>query len=213
MSSASNANQSVALSSPNKEVQKTVPKTVSKTREEYIREVFEVLPKVEGFPLSSEELMTYFTRAVTMKDGNGKKLHSIRAFSSKKIGDDGPKKPPRVSGYNIFIREFKDAIPEGVEAMAHKGTVWGTLSDEAKKPYTEKANQENLANGIQPVEKKKQPTLEERTLQWEIEWKQWCCADPESRGDEPQRPKAKERTKSKPKPKPESTSSSESEEN
>ena len=199
--SATNANQSVALSGPAKEVSK---KTVSKNREEYIREVFEVLPKLEGFPLSSEELMGFFTKAAKMKDPDtGKKVYSLRAFTDKKSGDDKVKLPPKVTGYNLFVSDFKGETPPGVEPMKHKAAKWKELAEqdpEAHQAFNDKAKEQNLANGHKPAEKKKQPTLEERTLAWETEWKQWCCADPETRGQEPERPKATARGPNKPKP-------------
>jgi len=169
---------------PIKEVTKT---STAKNRTAQITELFNALPLVEGFPLSTEQMWVYFNKACQNKDI---KLRKLTTKSVAKSAEEGPK---RLSGYNIFTRDFKGEIPEGVKMMTHKAAQWKALTEEEQKTFNDKARTENEANGLQA--KSKKPTLEERQAEWEIQWKQWMNQDEATRGPEPERPKKATRKK------------------
>ena len=166
----------------NDSFQTTGKQSTAKNRTAQITELFDALPSVEGFPLTTEQLWEYFNKACSNKD------IKLRKLTVKK--DDKPptdKGPKRLTGYNIFTRDFKDTIPDGVKIMTHKAQLWKNLSKEEQAPYNLKALKENEANGITP--KIKTPTFEERCAIWETNWKQWFSSDPATRGPEPEMPK------------------------
>tara|TARA_Y100000766_G_scaffold260689_1_gene250648 strand:+ start:1304 stop:1903 length:600 start_codon:yes stop_codon:yes gene_type:complete len=158
----------------------------AKNRASYIKEAFEALPLVDGFPLTTEELWEYFNKAAKSKDIKIRKLSEKN--SEKKTAESGPK---RLSGYNIFTKEFTGEIPEGVGVMKHKGTAWKALSGEEQAKYNERASQENKSNGYEP---KAKTITHERLLEtyWDT-LEKWVVADPETRGSKPERPEKKKR--------------------
>ena len=161
----------------------------AKNRTFHITEVFEALPMVEGFPITTEQLWEFFGKACNNKEIKIRKL-SIKA--DNKSAENGPK---RISGYNLFTKEFSEEIPKGIGVMAHKAAAWKTLSDEKKKEFNERATSENLTNGIEPRAKK--VTYEQITESYWNELEKWASEDPNTRGPKPERPEKKTRQKKK----------------
>ena len=157
-----------------------VTKTHGKTRADYISDIFSTLPLVEGFPLTSEQLWDYFNKACNNPDINCRKLSTKK----DKIADNGPK---RISGYNLFTKEFTDEVPSGVKRITHTSQVWKALSKEEQDSFNDRALKLNEANGIEA--KKQVLTYEQRINEWEIVWKQWFSQPESSRGPEPLMPK------------------------
>ena len=165
----------------------------AKNRTSYLTEAFEALPMVEGFPLTTAQLWEYFNKACKSKDIKIRKLSEKR---EQKLAEEGPK---RLSGYNIFTREFTGEVPEGTGMMTHKAAVWKALSKEEKAKFNERATQENKSNGIEP--KAKKLTHNQLCEQWYAKMEIWVQEDPDTRGPKPERPEKK-----KPGPKPDSSS-------
>jgi len=171
-------------------MEKNSKQTPAKNRTSHITEAFEALPLVEGFPLTTEQLWEYFNKACKNKDIKIRKL-SVKG-EGKKSAEDGPK---RISGYNLFTKEFSGEIPEGAVAMTHKAASWQALSNEKKKEFNDRATAENLANGIEP--KAKKVTYEQLTENYWDELEKWASEDPSTRGPKPERPEKKTRKKKK----------------
>ena len=166
----------VSIDSPLKE-NNSKSKQPAKNRTAQITEVFEALPLVEGFPLTTDELWDYFKLATKDKNIN------LRKLSEKKENKADNSTVKRKSGYNLYMSSFKEDIPQGVGRMTHIGAEWKKLSDEERKAYDKTANDINASNGIQP--KAKKITYQERCAIWENEFKKWALADPDTRGPEP----------------------------
>ncbi|MBV20238.1 MAG: hypothetical protein CL870_03965 [Cytophagia bacterium] len=155
-------------------------KTHGKTRTDYISDIFSTLPLVEGFPLTSDQLWEYFNKACDNPHINCRKLSSKK----DKVADNGPK---RISGYNLFTREFTGEVPQGIKRITHTSKVWKSLSKEKQDSFNSRALEVNQTNGIEP--KKQVITYEQRINEWEIIWKQWFAEPESSRGPEPIMPK------------------------
>ena len=160
----------------------------AKNRASYIKEAFEALPLVEGFPLTTDQLWEYFNKAAKSKDIKMRKLSEKN--SEKKTAESGPK---RLTGYNLFIKEFKEKGPEGVGVMTHKVAVWKALLQEEKDKWDERATEQNKSNGYEP--KAKKLTHEQLLEAYWDKLEKWCIEDPETRGEKPERPEKKKRAK------------------
>ena len=160
----------------------------AKNRASYIKEAFEALPLVEGFPLTTEQLWEYFNKAAKSKDIKIRKLSEKN--SEKKTAESGPK---RLSGYNIFTKEFTGDIPEGVQGMTHKAAVWKALSEEEKAKFNERATETNKSNGYEP--KAKKLTHDQLLEAYWDKLEKWVTEDPKTRGEKPERPEKKKRAK------------------
>ena len=125
----------------------TTGKTSGKTREAYIEELFTALPLVEGFPLTNTELWSFFEKAV--KDPK----IPCRKFSVKKDQKEKTE-PKRISGYNLFIKEWSGEVPKDVKKITHTSGLWKKLSKEEQTAFNDRASKENEANGIMKKEKK-----------------------------------------------------------
>ena len=158
----------------------------AKNRASYIKEAFEALPLVEGFPLTTEQLWEYFNKAAKSKDIKIRKLSEKN--SEKKTAESGPK---RLSGYNIFTKEFTGDIPDGVQGMTHKAAVWKALSKEEKDKFNERATETNKSNGYEP--KAKKLTHDQLLEAYWDKLEKWVTEDPETRGEKPERPEKKKR--------------------
>jgi len=155
----------------------------AKNRASYITEAFEAIVMVEGFPLTTEDLWDYFEKAAKNKDI---KLRKLSEKNSKKTAE---KEPKRLSGHNLFIKEFKGDIPKGVSHMTEKNVIWKALSDEDKTKFRERANEINKSNGYEPKATKiKSPSSDELESYMDA-IDIWYEASPETRGEKPERPK------------------------
>tara|TARA_B100000927_G_scaffold238274_1_gene199187 strand:- start:1713 stop:2315 length:603 start_codon:yes stop_codon:yes gene_type:complete len=164
------------------------PSAPAKNRASYIKEAFEALPLVEGFPLTTEQLWEYFDKAAKSKDIKIRKLSEKN--SEKKTAESGPK---RLSGYNIFTKEFTGEIPEGVGVMTHKAAAWKALPQEEKDKFNQRATETNKSNGYEP--KAKKFTHDQLLEAYWDKLEKWVTEDPETRGDKPERPEKKKRAK------------------
>ena len=135
--------------------------TKTKNREDHITDLFKALPEVEGFEYTTEELFKFFDRAV-----RDKKI-TLRAFSkSKKNKDDDDaveKQPTRLSGYNLFTKEFKHNQDIDVTPMVQWTEAWKIEKNipGKKEEWDKKAEALNTANGIQ---KKSKPAESYKSL-------------------------------------------------
>ena len=126
------------------------PSAPAKNRASYIKEAFEAIAKVEGFPLTTEQLWEYFDKAAKNKEIKLRKLTT--APEKMETAEKGPK---RINGYNLFIKLFKEKGPEGVKPWSHKVAVWNALSKEEQAVWDERAIETNKSNGYEPKAKKK----------------------------------------------------------
>lgn len=159
----------------------------AKNRASYITEAFDAIALVEGFPLTTDELWEYFDKATKSK------VIKIRKLSEKnpeKTAENGPKK---ISGHNLFIKEFKEKGPKGVTVMAHRNSIWNTLSEEEHDEWSERANERNKSNGYEPTVKK--VTHEQLIGAYFDTFEKWVTEDPETRGSKPERPEKKKKKK------------------
>ena len=164
------------------------PSAPAKNRASYIKEAFEALPLVEGFPLTTEQLWEYFDKAAKSKDIKIRKLSEKK--DEKKTAESGPK---RLSGYNIFTKEFTGETPEGVGVMTHKAAAWKALPQEEKDKFNKRATEKNNSNGYAP--KSKKISHEQLLEAYWTKLENWCLEDPETRGEKPERPEKKKRAK------------------
>ena len=182
----------------------------AKNRASYIKEAFEAIALVEGFPLTTDELWEYFNKATKSKDITLRKLSEPK---KKKTAESGPK---RLSGYNIFTSKFTGDIPEGVGVMTHKAAAWKALSKEEQAVWNEQATETNKSNGYEPKAKKltRDKLREAHDQLMEAYWtkfEKWAQDDPETRGEKPERPERPEIPQKKKRAKKADTSSDTSE--
>ena len=163
------------------------PSAPAKNRASYIKEAFEALPLVEGFPLTTEQLWEYFDKAAKSKDI---KIRKLSEKKEEKTAESGPK---RLSGYNIFTKEFTGETPEGVGVMTHKAAAWKALPQEEKDKFNQRATETNKSNGYEP--KAKKFTHDQLLEAYWDKLEKWVTEDPETRGDKPERPEKKKRAK------------------
>ena len=145
-----------------------------KNRTNHITELFEALPKVEGFNYSTEELWEFFNKACKDKNIN------IRKLSEKKGNKKDADKPPKkLTGYNMFTSQ------KG-KTMEEKSAGWNALSEAEKKEWKDRADEKNKENGFEP--KQKPLTYKEQHEQWSERLTKWAFEDPNTRGPAPVEP-------------------------
>ena len=157
--------------------------TMAKNRRTVITELFEAFAKNDDFEYSEDYLWELF------KDCVDKKL--IKKLTKEKEGkkdgvNSGPKSRGK-SGYQHFLAEFSDPIPEGMKKREVKNAVWAKLTKEEKEEWNKKAAEVNEAAGIH---KKPAPikTYQEDNDKYEQLLMEWSSKDPETRGPMPSRP-------------------------
>jgi hypothetical protein len=166
----------------------------AKNRASYITEAFEAIAKVEDFPLTIDELWEYFEKATKHKN------IKIRKLSEKKPEKTAEKGPKRLSGYNLFTKEFKEKGPEGVGVMTHKAAAWKALSKEEQAVWNEQATETNKSNGYEPKAKKlaHNQLMEAHNQLMEAyypKFEKWAQDDPKTRGEKPERPERPQKKK------------------
>ena len=160
----------------------------AKNRAFYIKEAFEAMSLVEGAPCGTlDQLWECFNKAVKSKDI---KIRKLSEKNSEKTAESGPK---RLSGYNIFTKEFTGETPEGVAVMTHKAAAWKALPQEEKDKFNERATETNKSNGYEP--KAKKLTHEQLMEAYWDKFEKWVQEDPDTRGEKPERPEKKKRAK------------------
>lgn len=154
---------------------------MAKNRRTIITEVFKALSDLDEIDYNEEELWGFFDSCVEKK--MIKKLSKERDSAS-----DGTSsvKTRGKTGYQHFLSEFSEPIPEGMGKREFKGAAWKALSKEEQEVWNQKANEINSANGFT----KKAPAIdvENEATKWKEDWIQWKTADPDTRGPEPVRP-------------------------
>jgi hypothetical protein len=153
---------------------------MAKNRRTIITEVFKALSDLDEIDYNEEELWGFFDSCVEKKII--KKLSKERDSAS-----DGTSsvKTRGKTGYQHFLSEFSEPIPEGMGKREFKGAAWKALSKEEQEVWNQKANEINSANGFT----KKAPAIdvENEATKWKEDWIQWNNADPDTRGPEPVR--------------------------
>ena len=156
---------------------------MAKNRRTIITELFQAFAKNDDFNYSEEQLWELFDTCVEKKFI--KKLSKER--EGKQDGVNSGTKSRGKSGYQHFLSEFSDPIPEGMKKREFKGAAWAKLTEEEKEEWKQKAAEVNEAVGIY---KKPAPikTSQEDNDKYEQELMEWSSKDPETRGPMPSRP-------------------------
>lgn len=159
------------------------PNNMAKNRRTVITELFQALAKNDDFDYTEDKLWELFEDCVEKKFI--KKLSKER--EGKQDGVDTGTKSRGKSGYQHFLSQFSDPIPEGMKKREFKGAAWAKLTEEEKKEWNQKAAEVNEAAGIH---KKPAPikTSEEDNDKYEQLLLEWSNKDPETRGPMPSRP-------------------------
>ncbi len=156
---------------------------MAKNRRTIITEVFEAFAKNDDFDYDVNQLWELFESCVDKK--LLKKLSKERG--GKQVGTHSGVKSRGKSGYQHFLSEFSDPIPDGMKKREFKGAAWAKLSKEEKEEWNKKAAEVNEKNGIH-----KKPssiiTSDEDNEKFEEEMIKWSESDPETRGPMPTRP-------------------------
>ena len=158
---------------------------MAKNRRTIITELFQAFAKNDDFEYSEDYLWELF------KDCVDKKL--IKKLTKEKEGkkdgvNSGPKSRGK-SGYQHFLAEFSDPIPEGMKKREVKNAVWAKLTKEEKEEWNKKAAEVNEAAGIhKKLAKKKKKPCKEDLDKYEQLLMEWSSKDPETRGPMPSRP-------------------------
>ena len=179
MSSIAQNNATELIETVNIEKKTSAP---AKNRASYIKESFEAIALVEGFPLTTDQLWEYFNKAIKSKN------IKIRKLSEK------PEGPKRINGFNLFTKVFTEKGPEGVGVMTHRASAWRALSKEEQAKYNERADETNKSNGFEPTKPKKITHNQLMEAYW-IKFEKWVTEDPETRGEKPEKPEKKKRAK------------------
>ena len=153
---------------------------MAKNRRTIITELFQAFAKNDDFEYSEDYLWELF------KDCVDKKL--IKKLTKEKEGkkdgvNSGPKSRGK-SGYQHFLAEFSDPIPEGMKKREVKNAVWAKLTKEEKEEWNKKAAEVNEAAGIHKKLAKKKPCKEDLD-KYEQLLMEWSSKDPETRGPMP----------------------------
>ena len=156
---------------------------MAKNRRTIITELFQAFAKNDDFDYTEDKLWELFDECVEKKFI--KKLSKEREGKQDGV-DSGPKSRGK-SGYQHFLSEFSDPIPEGMKKREFKGAVWAKLTKEEKEEWNQKATEVNEAAGIH---KKPAPikTSQEDNDKYEQLLMEWSSKDPETRGPMPTRP-------------------------
>ena len=156
---------------------------MAKNRRTVITELFQAFAKNDDFDYTEDKLWELFNDCVEKKFI--KKLSKEREAKEDGV-NSGPKSRGK-SGYQHFLSEFSDPIPEGMKKREFKGAAWTKLTQEEKEEWNQKAAEVNEAAGIH---KKPAPikTSEEDNDNHEQLLVEWSNKDPETRGPMPSRP-------------------------
>ncbi|OUU29324.1 MAG: hypothetical protein CBB97_02565 [Candidatus Endolissoclinum sp. TMED37] len=156
---------------------------MAKNRTTIITELFQAFAKNDDFDYTEDQLWELFKDCVDKK--LIKKLSKTR--EAKEDGVNSAPKSRGKSGYQHFLSEFSDPIPEGMKKREFKGAVWAKLTQEEKEEWNQKAAEVNEAAGIH---KKPAPikTSQEDIDKYEQLLMEWSSKDPETRGPMPSRP-------------------------
>ena len=156
---------------------------MAKNRRTIITELFQAFAKNDEFDFTEEKLWELFDDCVEKKFI--KKLSKEREGKQDGV-NSGPKSRGK-SGYQHFLSEFSEPIPEGMKKREFKGAAWAKLTQEEKEEWNQKAAQVNEAAGIH---KKPAPikTSQEDNDKYEQLLMEWSSKDPETRGPMPSRP-------------------------
>ena len=159
------------------------PNNMAKNRRTIITELFEAFAKNDDFDFSVEQLWELFNSCVEKKFI--KKLSKEREGKQDGV-NSGPKSRGK-SGYQHFLSEFSEPIPEGMKKREFKGAAWVKLTQEEKEEWNQKAAEVNEAAGIH---KKPAPikTSKEDEDKYEQLLMEWDNEDPKTRGPMPSRP-------------------------
>lgn len=161
------------------------PNNMAKNRRTIITELFEAFAKNKNddFDYSVDQLWELFNDCVEKKFI--KKLSKEREGKQDGV-NSGPKSRGK-SGYQHFLSEFSDPIPEGMKKREFKGAAWAKLTQEEKEEWNQKAAEVNEAAGIH---KKPAPikTSQEDNDKYEELLMEWSSKDPDTRGPMPSRP-------------------------
>ena len=156
---------------------------MAKNRRTIITELFQAFAKNDDFDFTEEKLWELFDDCVEKKFI--KKLSKEREGKQDGV-NSGPKSRGK-SGYQHFLSEFSEPIPEGMKKREFKGAAWAKLTQEEKEEWNQKAAEVNEAAGIH---KKPAPikTSQEDNDKYEELLMEWSSKDPETRGPMPSRP-------------------------
>lgn len=156
---------------------------MAKNRRTIITELIQAFAKNDDFDHTEEQLWELFENCVEKK--LIKKLSKER--EGKQTATNSGTKSRGKSGYQHFLSEFSEPIPEGMKKREFKGAVWVKLTQEEKEEWNQKAAEVNMKNGIQ-----KKPssikTSQEDNDKYEQMLMEWSNEDPETRGPMPSRP-------------------------
>ncbi|MBV20241.1 MAG: hypothetical protein CL870_03980 [Cytophagia bacterium] len=153
---------------------------MAKNRRTIISEVFKALSDLDEIDYNEEELWGFFNSCVDKR--TLKKLSKERDSAS-----DGTSsvKTRGKTGYQHFLSEFSEPIPEGMGKREFKGAAWKALSKEEQEEWNQKVAEINLANGF--IKKPQTSDVENEATKWKEDWTQWSNKDPDTRGPEPVR--------------------------
>ena len=160
---------------------------MAKNRRTIITELFTAFAENEEIEYDEEQMWAFFESCVQKK--LLKKLSKERESKTSTDGSSGTKTRGK-TGYQHFLSEFKEAIPEGTSKREFKSAAWKELSSEEKEEWNEKAADINAANGFHKKSSSTDVPLE-KVEEWKARWTQWNSADPATRGDEPLGPGSK----------------------
>ena len=155
---------------------------MAKNRRTIITEVFDAFAKNDEFDYNEEQLWELFESCVQKK--LLKKLSKER--DGKQVGTHSGTKTRGKTGYQHFLSEFSDPIPEGMKKREYKGAAWAALTSDEKEEWNQKANAINEQNGFQ--KKPSIKTSKQENDKFEQELMDWSNADPATRGPMPSRP-------------------------
>ena len=160
---------------------------MAKNRRTIITELFKAFDKNEEFQYNEDQLWTFFNSCVEDKSISLKKLSKER----ESPGNDGSgaTKTKGKTGYQHFLSEFKDEIPDGEKKRPFKTAAWKSLSDDERAVWNEKVKQLNeLDLSIQKKSNSSSDvsnTNDARLHKWKEDMKLWSTQDPSTRGPEP----------------------------
>ena len=155
---------------------------MAKNRRTVITELFEAFAKNDDFDYNVEQLWELFDSCVQKK--YIKKLSKER--DGKQAGEGSGVKTRGKTGYQHFLSEFSEAIPEGMKKREYKGAAWNALSADEKEEWNQKAAKLNEQNGFH-----KKPSIKtsvQENEKYEEQLLEWSNADPDTRGPMPSRP-------------------------
>lgn len=156
---------------------------MAKNRRTIITELFQALAKNDEFDYTEEQLWDLFESCVNKK--LIKKLSKER--ESKQDGVHSEIKSRGSSGYQYFLSNFPEPVPEGMKKREFKGAAWRALSKEEQEEWKQKAEKFNEMNGIQKKTSSMKDS-QESIDEYEQLMEEWANKDPITRGPKPDRP-------------------------